>query len=398
MGGLDGAEKCNIVGLYILSKLNEIDGIEAGLFRDDGAAITKLPPKEAERVKNKIVKVFKDEGLDITIVANLKVMNFLDVEVDLNTGTHRPYTKPNNTLLYIDINSNHPPSALKNTVHAVQSRLSMLSSNREIFEQAAPPYQEALDRAGYTHKLQFTQLPLISRRKQSRRKEIWFNPPWAQNVKTNIGKILLEDVAECFPVGQSLHSILNRHTLKISYRTMPNMAQIISRHNAQILKKQQPVTAAQAKTCSCPKAVRDSDSCPLGGQCLLSNTIYQATVTQVDSGKVQTYTGLASTEWKKRLAVHKSSIRHRAKPGAKSSNSTELSNHTWDLKDKKIDYTISWKIIDRAQPFNPSTKMCRLCLTEKYHLMYNEKGATLNNRDEFYSACRHQKGKLISNG
>ena len=55
-GGLDGAEKCDLVGLYILSKLSEIDGIEAGLFRDDGAAITKLPPKEAEKVKNKIVK------------------------------------------------------------------------------------------------------------------------------------------------------------------------------------------------------------------------------------------------------------------------------------------------------------------------------------------------------
>ena len=169
--------------------------------------------------------MFKDEGLDITIVANLKVMNFLDVEVDLNTGTHKPYTKPNNSLLYIDINSNHPPSTLNKTVLAVQSRLSMLSSNRGIFEQAAPPYQEALDRAGYTHKLQFMQPPLNPRRKQSRRKETWFNPPWAQNVKTNVGKIFLKDVAECFPVGHPLYSILNRHTLKMSYRTMPNNLQ-----------------------------------------------------------------------------------------------------------------------------------------------------------------------------
>ena len=203
---------------------------------------------------------------------------------------------------------------------------------------------------------------------------------------------------ECFPVGHPLRSILNRHTLKISYRTMPNMAQIISRHNAQIVKKQQPVTAAQAKTCSCPKAVRDSNSCPLGGQCLLTNTIYQATVTQVDSGKEETYTGLASIDWKKRLAVHKSSIKNRPKPAAKSSNSTELSNHTWELKDKNIDFTISWKIIDRAQSFSPTSRMCRLCLTEKYHLMYNQQGATLNNRSEFYSACRHKKRKLISNG
>ena len=108
VGGWDGAEKCDLVGLYLLSELAEIDEIDAVLYRDDGAAFTLLSPKEAERTKNKIVQVFKDEGLDITIDANLKVMNFLDVEVDLNTGTHKPFTKPNNTLLYIDVNSNHP--------------------------------------------------------------------------------------------------------------------------------------------------------------------------------------------------------------------------------------------------------------------------------------------------
>ena len=115
MGGFDGAEKCDLVGLYLLSKLNKIDEIDARSFRDDGAAFTTLPPKEAKKLKNKIVKVFKDEGLDITIEANLKIFNFLDVEVDLNTGTHCPYTKPNNTLLYIDINSNHRQCMKKNT-------------------------------------------------------------------------------------------------------------------------------------------------------------------------------------------------------------------------------------------------------------------------------------------
>ena len=98
MGGFAGAEKCDLVGLYLLSKLAEL-GLNGGLFRDDGAAVTNLSPKEAEKLKNKIVKVFKAEGLDITIQANLKSINFLDVEVDLATGTHRPYTKPNNTLL-----------------------------------------------------------------------------------------------------------------------------------------------------------------------------------------------------------------------------------------------------------------------------------------------------------
>ena len=91
-------------------------------------------------------------------------------------------------------------------------------------------------------------------------------------------------------------------------------------------------------------------------------------------------------------------MKHKPKPNAKSSNSTELSNHTWELKEKNIEHTVSWKILDRAQPFNPTSRMCRLCLTEKYYLMFYPSGSTLNNRSEFYTACRHMAGKLISNG
>ena len=126
----------------------------------------------------------------------------------------------------------------------------------------------------------------------------------------------------------------------------------------------------------------------------MTNTIYQTTVNEV----VKTYTGLALTDWKARLGVHKSSFEHKTKSGAKSSNGTELSNHIWKLKEQKIYFKIDGKILDRAQPYNLTTKMCRLCLTEKYHLMYSGNCSTLNNRTEFYSTCRHKKGKLISNG
>ena len=325
-------------------------------------------------------------------------MQFLDVEVDLNSGTHKPYTKPNNTLLYIDINSNHPTSVLKNTAEAVQNRLSKLSSNEEIFNQAAPPYQAALNNAGYKHTLKFTKHMTKHKRKNNRRKMTWFNPPFSKNVKTNIGANFLKIIDSCFPVGHPLHRILNRHTVKVSYRTMPNMAQIVSRHNIKTVKQLQPPTAAEAKTCSCPKAVRSSGSCPMRGQCLLTNTIYQATVTQVDSGKTETYIGLASTDWKARLGVHKSSFKHKPKPEAKSSNGTELSTHVWELKEQHIEHKIDWKILDRASSFNPTTKLCRLCLTEKYYLMYYKNGATLNARSEFYTACRHKKRMLILNG
>ena len=395
MGCFDGAEKCNLVGLYLLSLLIQL-GITVGLFRDDGAAVTTLPPKEAEKLKSKIVKIFKAEGLDITIQANLKSIEFLDAEVDLTTGIHRAFSKPNNNILYIDVKSNHPQCVIKNTPLAVQKRLSMLSSNEEVFNQTAPPYQAALEKAGHRHMLKFEK-PTTSKRSNNRRKITWYNPPFSQNVETNIGATFLKLIDTCFPPGHRLQPTINRHTVKISYRTMPNMANVISRHNTHTVKQQQPPTQEEARTCSCSKAVKDSGTCPMAGQCLLDNIIYQATVTREDTGQAETYTGLTSTTWKERRGVHNHSFKHKAKPGAKSSNSTALSTYIWKLKDSKIEYSLSWKILARANPFNTSSKMCRLCLTEKYFLMFNQEGATLNSRSEFYSACRHKTGMLLSN-
>ena len=194
------------------------------------------------------------------------------------------------------MNSNHPKSAIQNTAKAVEKRLSMLSSSEEIFNQASPPYQEALDKAGYKYTLKYTKHITKHSRKSNRRKETWFNPPSAINIKTPIGTTFMKALDSSFPDGHPLKRILNRHTVKLSYRTMPNMAALVSRHNSKLLKQLQPQTHDQAKTCSCPKDTRDKGSCPMRGQCLLNNTIYQATVTQVDSGQVQTYTGLASTD------------------------------------------------------------------------------------------------------
>ena len=48
MGSYDGAETCELVGCYLLSQLNQIPGIEIGLYRDDGLAILNQTPREIE--------------------------------------------------------------------------------------------------------------------------------------------------------------------------------------------------------------------------------------------------------------------------------------------------------------------------------------------------------------
>ena len=58
MGSFDGAEVCELVGLYLLSQLQHLD-MNVGLYRDDGLAVTKLSPQNTERMKKEICKIFK---------------------------------------------------------------------------------------------------------------------------------------------------------------------------------------------------------------------------------------------------------------------------------------------------------------------------------------------------
>jgi hypothetical protein len=102
------------------------------MFRDDGIGVSSLSKKENENLKKEICKIFKEEGLDITITVNLKIVEFLDVELNLLTETHRPYTKPNNTILYIDAKSNHPQSMKKNIPLACEKRLNSIFKQRNL--------------------------------------------------------------------------------------------------------------------------------------------------------------------------------------------------------------------------------------------------------------------------
>ena len=109
MGSYDGAEVCDLVGLYLLSQLQHLN-VNVGAFRDDWLMHGTLPPRQLEGVKKELCRVFKDNGLRITIEANISNVNFLDVNLDLTTHTYRPYMKPNQTPLYVHKLSNQPPT------------------------------------------------------------------------------------------------------------------------------------------------------------------------------------------------------------------------------------------------------------------------------------------------
>ena len=79
MGSFDGAETCELVGSYLLSKLSPEYGNKIGLYRDDGLAAFDVTPREIENIKKKICKTFSDHNLKLTIEANKKCVDYLGI-------------------------------------------------------------------------------------------------------------------------------------------------------------------------------------------------------------------------------------------------------------------------------------------------------------------------------
>ena len=77
----------------------------------------------------------------ITIEANLTQTDFLDVTLDLTRCKHFPYRILNSDLIYINRQSNHPPSILKQLPQMIQARLSNLSSDEGKFTSAKFSYE-----------------------------------------------------------------------------------------------------------------------------------------------------------------------------------------------------------------------------------------------------------------
>ena len=133
MGSYDGAETCELCDLYLLSLCTKVIP-DLGMYRDDGLAVARCTERQREKLKQELVKVFHEEGLRITIEANIHSVDFLNVNLDLKTGLHKPFLKPNQTPLYVHHLSNHPKQIKENIPKAVNDRLSKLSSNGVVFD------------------------------------------------------------------------------------------------------------------------------------------------------------------------------------------------------------------------------------------------------------------------
>lgn len=395
MGAFDGAEVCELVGTYLQHKLSETYDIKNfGLYRDDGLSVFKnVSGSQSERIKKDLKSKFREygDGLEIVIECNKKIVNYLDITLNLNDGTYRPYSKPDNKLQYINTQSNHPPNVIKQIPRTIEQRLSNHSSNERIFDQAKQPYEKALKESGYNTKLTYQPTKASNNRTKNRKRKItWFNPPFNQNVETKIARKFLQLIDKHFPKHHRLNKIFNRNTVKVSYSCTKNMKSIIQSHNKNIL-KQNVDENANDPMCNC----RVIANCPLNGSCQVERSIYQATVTCEDEPEYgeKFYIGLAEPKFKKRYANHKTSFANE-----RYEKETELSKEVWRLKRKNRSPTITWKTIRRCPPFNRSSLRCTLCLTEKLEIAsFPDPGKLLNSRNELISKCRHVNKFTLKN-
>ena len=251
-GSLDSAEISELVGQFILSQMSEIIPKEQhGIYRDDSLMVLKTTGRGCTKMGERLEKLFKEKFcLKITFEANLTVVNFLDVTMSLVDGSYRPYRKDDLIPLYIHQNSNHPPHVKKQMVKMIGRRISDLSSNEQIFDQAAPIYNQALRNSGFLENIQFSKRNEEQRRHR-RRKVIFYHPPWSNQIETKIGKSFLSLLDKHFPRGSDLFNYFNRQKVKVSYSNLPNVSRAIKGINRKVL---HPETALQLKGCNCESA------------------------------------------------------------------------------------------------------------------------------------------------
>ena len=69
MGSYDGAESCELVGIYLLTRLATIiKKSDCKLYGDDGLVILlNVNGQQIDRTRKNIIKIFKDVGFSIHI-------------------------------------------------------------------------------------------------------------------------------------------------------------------------------------------------------------------------------------------------------------------------------------------------------------------------------------------
>ena len=138
MGALNGAEERKSVNLWDFLCTNSLK-ISLMCPVSCSTEMTGRPLWEATQeahtdcIRKKNHQGLSNIGLKINVLT-VTSANFLHVNLNLETGKHQPYRKPNDETLYFIVNSNHTPTIIKQISASVVKRISSLSVDEETLQ------------------------------------------------------------------------------------------------------------------------------------------------------------------------------------------------------------------------------------------------------------------------
>ena len=264
----------------------------------------------------------------------------------------------------------------------INKRISDLSCNKEEFDKIKSVYESALTDSGHFSSMSYNNSHTQNARRNRNKKVIWFNPPYSQNVETNIGKLFIKLVSKHFPKNRKYHKMFNLNTLKLSYCCITNVGNIINQHNSKVLNK---TNGNINRKCN----YRSKPDWPLNGDCLTQCLVYKPISTTSSNNFV--YYRTSEGEFKSRYNNHTKSFRNR-----ECMNVTELSKHVWNLKDHGLDNNLSWEVHKKHSPNQCGSKRCDLCLSENVSIICADPDTLLNKRTELISKRQHRNKFLLA--
>lgn len=175
--------------------------------------------------------------MKIEITMNQAMMDYLDVKLNLNDGSRRPYRKPSGRVQYINRRSDYWGLILNQIPRAVEEQLNKISSSDEIFDDAKMPCLDALGKAEQKTDMKRKKHRHV-RRKKGRKKNITLrNSPLSRSIQTDIVKEFIGLINNWLDSKPSPKSKFNTSTINISYSASPNLASYIPKHNRNLLKE-----------------------------------------------------------------------------------------------------------------------------------------------------------------
>ena len=200
----------------------------------------------------------------------VKELDFLNVSLNLQNSTYRPYKKLNDTLLYVHSLSNHPGNVIKEITNSTKERLSKNLSNEELLNTAKSEYEDALKKNGFKVDFKHTKNQRQKPKNRSRN-TVWFNLPFNKVVSTNVAKFFLRLFNRHFPNSHRLHKLFNRKTVKVTYCCIQNITNIYKGHNSKITS----TPCNQLALCNC----RVKEGYPMDGKYQTMDAVYDCCVT-----------------------------------------------------------------------------------------------------------------------